>query len=64
MSYDKLLKRIFKAIDEGYEYVDIMYMQALYNVVELHKPDKDMCPECEDAYYPCRTIQAIQKGLK
>ena len=51
--------------------------KALRAVVELHKPqfnppgceDETCCPafvSCEDcgAYYPCSTIQAIEKELK
>ena len=41
---------------------------ALRAVVELHKPDLDglICKECtasESEWYPCDTIQAIEKEL-
>lgn len=43
---------------------------ALRAVVELHKPvetnyiDIETCTGCEEAEYPCPTIQAIEKELK
>ena len=44
------------------------YRRALLAVVELHKPDLDglICKECtasESEWYPCPTIQAIEKEL-
>lgn len=43
---------------------------ALRAVLELHKPvetnyiDIETCTGCEEAEYPCPTIQAIEKELK
>ena len=39
--------------------------RALLAVVELHKPRENVwCSGCLDAeYYPCRTIQAIERNL-
>jgi hypothetical protein len=37
---------------------------ALRAVVELHRPIRDVCLHCgEDTYFPCPTIQAIEKEL-
>ena len=37
---------------------------ALRAVVQLHRPVGDMCLHCgEDAYYPCQTIQVIEKEI-
>ena len=53
----------------------IQFMQALRAVSELHKPsspkqigtgyagDRDMCSQCK-LYYPCPTIDEIEKELK
>ena len=39
---------------------------ALRAVVELHKPNNtnEYCVGCGAHYYPCETIQAIEKELK
>ena len=71
-TYDELLAKINYDI-EGNPYDE--YMSALRAVVELHKPydnsgDIDgsdlRCSECGQGfeYYPCPTIQAIEKELK
>ena len=50
-------------------------IEALRAVVELHKPDEsdfpdewESCVECSigglSAFYPCNTIQAIEKELR
>ena len=40
--------------------------KALRAVVELHKPNNtnEYCVGCGAHYYPCETIQAIEKELK
>ena len=71
MTHDELLTKINYDI-EGNPYDE--YMSALRAVVELHKPydnsgDIDgsdlRCSECGQGfeYYPCPTIQAIEKEL-
>jgi hypothetical protein len=65
MTHDELLAKIAKP----YEY--IMPTKALRAVVELHKPLKDNPDYCDGCYeeegghnyYPCPTIQAIEKEL-
>lgn len=69
MTHDDLLHTISS------EYAHNKAIQALYEVVELHKPIKDewfnvgeiICEECtREEYtkiYPCDTIQAIEKEL-
>jgi len=62
MTHDELLTKINYDI-EGNPYDE--YMSALRAVVELHRPISNMCLHCgEDTYYPCPTIQAIEKELK
>ena len=68
MTHDELLAKIGNPINEGYEYGDIVFNKALRAVVELHKPELDglICGECtasESEWYPCPTIQAIEKEL-
>jgi hypothetical protein len=72
MTHDKLLARI-ESKQQDY-YADDQSLNALRAVVELHKPtspkqigtgyvgDIDMCSQCK-SYYPCPTIQAIEKEL-
>ena len=74
MTHDELLAKIGNPVDEGYQYGDIVFNKALRAAVELHKPtspkqigtgyvgDRDMCRQCK-SYYPCPTIQAIEKEL-
>ena len=74
MTHDELL-----AICDNYSFKDSAEpVKALRAVVELHKPEKGTlqswfkflhnkpvvgCRLCED-FYPCPTIQAIEKELK
>ena len=74
MTHEELLAKIHKAYLKGHT----GYMSnALRAVVELHKPiergglfgSNDYCAECIQryeswVYYPCPTIQAIEKELK
>ena len=65
MTHDELLARI-KSLQV--KQMRIVY-NALYAVMELHKPTKNRsiegwCDVCTDYYqYPCPTIQAIEKEL-
>jgi hypothetical protein len=67
MTHDELLAKIDN-FEPDYELEACKAMNALYAVVELHKPfeiDREgnyNCQECEWAY-PCQTIQAIEKEL-
>jgi hypothetical protein len=71
MQYEKLLVKIGKPADEGYEYADIIFNRALRAVVELHNEDVgtpiddpiSVCDYCKLAY-PCPTIQVIEKELQ
>lgn len=72
MTYEELLAKI-----DWYDpYYCEELQKALLAIMELHKPqfnppgceDETCCPafvSCEDcgAYYPCSTIQAIEKEL-
>ena len=71
MTHDELLTKINYDI-EGNPYDE--YMSALRAVVELHKPMSDRMPDCAECvtihqgetdvvFYPCPTIQAIEKEL-
>ena len=71
-TYDELLAKINYDI-EGNPYDE--YMSAIRAVVELHKPMSDRMPDCAECvtihqgetdvvFYPCPTIQAIEKELK
>jgi hypothetical protein len=74
MTHDELLIEILRRLDVAYYNGDPQSMNALRAVVELHKPtspkqigtgyvgDRDMCSQCK-SYYPCPTIQAIEKEL-
>ena len=72
MTHDELLTKINYDI-EGNPYDE--YMSAIRAVVELHKPMSDRMPDCAECvkihqgetdvvFYPCPTIQAIEKELK
>ena len=72
MTHDELLAKINYDI-EGNPYDE--YMSAIRAVVELHKPMSDRMPDCAECvtihqgetdvvFYPCPTIQAIEKELK
>jgi len=57
MTHDKLLRSIEWA---GHTST----WSALRAVVELHRPIGNLCLHCgEDTYYPCPTINAIEKEL-
>ena len=57
MTHDELLARINIVGDTSLD-------AALRAVVELHRPIGNMCLHCgEDTYYPCPTINAIEKEL-
>ena len=71
MTHDELLTKINYDI-EGNPYDE--YMSAIRAVVELHKPMSDRMPDCAECvtihqgetdvvFYPCPTIQAIEKEL-
>ena len=67
MTHDELLEKIkreedyLKTYAEGYGFV---VTDALRAVVELHKTKdgKKFCKTC-GKFYPCSTIQAIEKEL-
>jgi hypothetical protein len=66
MTHDELLAEIDSA-ELGWYYG--WMKDSLRAVVELHKPELDglICGECtasESEWYPCPTIQAIEKELK
>jgi hypothetical protein len=71
MTHDELLAKIDN-FEPDYELEACKAMNALYAVVELHKPDliPDWVPTeekliCWCAHiYPCPTIQAIEKELE
>ena len=70
MTHDELL-----AICDNYSFKDFAEpVKALRAVVELHKPDSNRMPFCQECrgvwqgeidvvLYPCPTIQAIEKEL-
>ena len=75
MTHDELLADIDNKILLMEHTIYPIYMQAFRAVVELHKPydnSEDIdgsdlrCSECGQGfeYYPCPTIQRIEKGLK
>jgi len=55
------------AFANGFGSVDsiVGIARALRGVIELHKYDAewDLCDVCDDSDYPCKTIQAVEKGL-
>ena len=74
MTHDELLSRINEdeQVAHLYGYSGhqrlLKYFNSLRAVVELHKPELDglICKECtasESEWYPCPTIQAIEKEL-
>jgi hypothetical protein len=70
MNHEELLKKVDSVFyeDEGGTQLDLIgfnnQYRALRAVVKLHKPVRDVCLHCgEDVYYPCQTIQAIEKEL-
>lgn len=74
MTHDKLLTTIEDKFNNHSGLHDAQIVNALYRVVELHKPDEsdfpdewESCVECSGnnyvAMYPCQTIKAIEKEL-
>ena len=69
MTHDELLAKLLIS-DETKLYETLtQWQKVLYAVVELHKPELDglICGECtasESEWYPCPTIQAIEKELR
>jgi hypothetical protein len=65
MTHDELLAKI-----NGFSCCSGAHELALRAVVKLHIPehwakwDVDFCLGCKDEYYPCPTIQAIEKELE
>ena len=71
MTHDELLASIERMMNH-----DAIFMKsAIRAVVELHKPMSDRMPDCAECvtihqgetdvvFYPCPTIQAIEKELK
>ena len=69
MTHDELLTRLFVTDKTNMTMEVIKWQLALRAVVELHKPELDglICGECtasESEWYPCPTIQAIEKELE
>jgi hypothetical protein len=63
MTHDELLELIETSeefYDDGLNATPAW--SGLRSVVELHKPEYTRCIECE-SFYPCTTIQAIEKEL-
>jgi hypothetical protein len=65
MTHDELLDRIAQAgLEPDDNVMPTHLVLALRAVVELHRPIRDVCLHCgEDTYFPCPTIQAIEKEL-
>ena len=74
MTHDELLARINAWDEDHYQCPPVV--RALRAVVEIHKPiqisNEQLCNACEEwtnegqkqLFYPCPTIQAIEKELK
>jgi hypothetical protein len=58
MTHDELLAKV-----SNYKNAGLGSLVALRAIVELHKPDYEMCMTCKMTHYPCPTIQAIHKEL-
>jgi len=75
MTHDELIAYINKEIDQAAwtkEYYPFKSLQALRAVVKLHRsqpitlPNGDWgmnCILCDGYYYPCYTVDAIEKEL-
>ena len=70
MTHEELLAKITDRLNEctTHDYAPANLAIALRKVVELHKPELDglICKECtasESEWYPCPTIQVIEKEL-
>jgi hypothetical protein len=61
MTHDELLAKIDYYFDTDNFH---LHKNAIRAVVELHKPDYEMCMTCEMTDYPCPTIQAIESELR
>jgi len=62
MTHDELLaKMYFKGISHLSPVIN-----TLRAVIELHKPDTNIAIQCQgcSSYWPCNTIQAIEKELE
>ena len=70
MTHDELLDRIAQeGLKPDGNVLNTRLILAFRAVVELHKPELDglICGECtasESEWYPCPTIQAIEKELE
>ena len=76
MNHEELLAKINHMWNDDFDYVASCHTNALRAVVELHKPltprkhmcDCNYCPpfDCEkcETFYPCKTIQVIEKELQ
>ena len=77
MTHKELLAKIDHMWDDDFDYVIEQNRKALRTVVELHKPGRTamvtgevVCDGCDAGdnhysnFYPCPTIQAIEKELK
>jgi len=61
---------LFYAIEEEASYQKLI--DVLRAVIELHKPDGNLCNHCEEGFimgslpvvYPCPTVQVIEKELQ
>ena len=73
MTHEELLAKIDHMWNDDFDYVASCHTNALRAIVELHKPIEDfydktlLCDDCTSDevafYYPCPTIQAIEKEL-
>lgn len=72
MTHDELSIELNRRLKVALYNGDIPAIHALRAVVELHKPDGNLCNHCEEGFimgslpvvYPCPTIQAIEKELR
>ena len=68
MTHDELLDKIAqKGLEPHGNVMPTHLVLALRAVVELHRPNKNLCVACSFSgqmnTYPCPTIQAIEKEL-
>ena len=75
MTHEELMEAIKDKFNFHTGKHDAEIVNALYKVVELHKPDEpdfpdewESCVECSGngyvAMYPCPTVKAIEKELQ
>ena len=66
MTHDELKALIENKFNNQSPLHDAQIVNALYRVVELHKPEEyggpARCP-VDGSHYPCPTIQSIEKEL-